>query len=384
MRVLHLIDSGGLYGAEMMLLHLMQAQQELGLEPVLGSIGARGEGEKAIEREAGRRNLRVERFRMRPGPNWAGALKILAFARREQVQLMHSHGYKGNILLGLLPYPLRRLPVVSTVHGWTSAGGWDRLRLYEWLDALSLRFVDRVVFVSEAMRHHPRLRSLPSAKVAVIANGIPVESDQQENGAVREEIVRFAGQGFSIGAVGRLSPEKGLEHLVDAVADLVGEGRDVRLALLGEGELRRELEQRAADRGIGDRVLFAGYVPDARRYLPSFDLFCMPSLTEGLPLALLEAMATEVPIIASGVGGIPEALDQGRAGLLVAPGRVAALREAMATVLDEPQQAAARARQARQRLAAVYSSQAMAERYLQVYRQCRPGIGRDGGVDSRP
>lgn len=384
MRVLHLIDSGGLYGAEMMLLHLMQAQQELGLEPVLGSIGARGEGEKALEREAGRRNLRVERFRMRPGPNWAGALEILAFARRQQVQLVHSHGYKGNILLGLLPYPLRRLPVVSTVHGWTSAGGWDRLRLYEWLDALSLRFVDRVVFVSEAMRHHPRLRSLPSAKVVVIANGIPVENDQQENGAVREEIVRFAKQGFSIGAVGRLSPEKGLEHLVDAVADLAGEGRDVRLALLGEGDLRRELEQRAADRGIGDRVLFAGYVPDARQYLPSFDLFCMPSLTEGLPLALLEAMAAEVPIIASGVGGIPEALDQGRAGLLVAPGRVAALREAMATVLDEPQQAAARARQARQRLAAVYSSQAMAERYLQVYRQCRPGIGRDGGVDSRP
>lgn len=384
MRVLHLIDSGGLYGAEMMLLHLMQAQQELGLEPVLGSIGARGEGEKALEREAGRRNLRVERFRMRPGPNWAGALEILAFARREQVQLVHSHGYKGNILLGLLPYPLRRLPVVSTVHGWTSAGGWNRLRLYEWLDALSLRFVDRVVFVSEAMRHHPRLRSLPSAKVAVIANGIPAESAQQENGAVREEIVRFAGQGFSIGAVGRLSPEKGLEHLVDAVADLAGEGRDVRLALLGEGELRRELEQRAADRGIGDRVLFAGYVPDARRYLPSFDLFCMPSLTEGLPLALLEAMAAEVPIIASGVGGIPEALDQGRAGLLVAPGRVAALREAIASVLDEPQPASARAHQARQRLAAVYSSRAMAERYLQVYRQCRPGIGRGGGADSRP
>ena len=129
MKVLHVIDSGGLYGAEVMLLNLMSEQVAMGLEPILASIGDPGITEKPLETEAIRRGLPVKVFRMRPGPNVWGALKILRFARSELVGLLHSHGYKGNILFGLMPRMLRRIPMVATVHGWTWTGGISRMGL---------------------------------------------------------------------------------------------------------------------------------------------------------------------------------------------------------------------------------------------------------------
>ena len=139
MKILHIIDSGGLYGAEVMLLNLMGEQVALGLTPILVSIGDPGVAEKPLEAEAKRRGLRVEMFRMRPGPNILGAFEIMRFARGERAELLHSHGYKGNILFGFLPRFVRRMPMVTTLHGWTWSGGMTRMLLYEWLDSQSPR-----------------------------------------------------------------------------------------------------------------------------------------------------------------------------------------------------------------------------------------------------
>jgi glycosyltransferase involved in cell wall biosynthesis len=369
MRVLHIIDSGGIYGAEIMLLHLMEAQVNLGIEPILASIGISGESEKPIEVQARHRGLRVESFRMRPGPNWRGALAIVHFGWCAGVHLFHTHGYKGNILFGLLPKRLRCLPVVSTVHGWTWTGGWGRIGLYEWLDGFSLRFVDRVVLVNDAMMSHPRIKRLRPSRIAIIANGIQLTSSKSEDRELRSDIMRFAQQGFSIVAVGRLSPEKGLGTLLKVVADIVRAGEDLRLIFLGQGELLPELEQQARELGIIDRVFFAGYVEYARNYLGYFDLFCMPSLTEGLPMALLEAMAAGIPIIASRVGGIPEVLDQGRAGILVEPASFESLKGAILKVVRQPQAIQKLVEEAQRRVDRMYSSSAMAEGYFTLYQQ---------------
>ncbi len=369
MKILHIIDSGGLYGAEIMLLHLMRAQVDLGLEPVLASIGASGEGEKALETETRLRGLRVETFRMRNGPNWPGAVKILRFAWDNGIDLLHTHGYKGNILFGLLPRSFRRLPLVATIHGWTWTKGWNRMRVYEWLDGQSLRFADKVVLVSQAMKKHPRVKKIRSDKIAVIANGIPLNSFRGQNVEQRQDIVHFAAQGFSIVAVGRLSSEKGLDILIKAAAQLVNDGYDLRLAILGQGELRHQLEKQAQDLGLNGRVLFAGYVDNAGSYLEHFDLFCLPSLTEGLPMVLLEAMAAKVPVIATSVGGVPEVLDHGRAGILVEPASVRSLKDALISVLRKPRETLNLVQEASNRVEKMYSSQAMAREYLQVYQE---------------
>lgn len=383
-KVLHIIDSGGLYGAEAMLLNLMQEQVELGLEPILASIGRPDIAEKPIEAEARRRNLAVRPFRMKPGPNWRGRREILEFAREEGVDLIHTHGYKGNILFSLMPRSFRQIPIVTTVHGYTWTGGITRMLFYQKLDALCLRFSDQVVLVNQGMTAHPFLRG-KKLPFEVIENGIAVSRRPEPagTGELRSDILDFAGKGFTIAAVGRLSREKGFDRLIEAVAGLVADGKDVRLVIMGDGYLKGELFLKVNELGIGDRVMFSGYVDGAGRYLPHFDLFAMPSLTEGLPMVLLEAMTAEVPIVATYVGGIPEVLDQGEAGILVGAGDVKALKAGIEEVMDKPEAAARRAAYALARVRKFYSSRAMAERYLKVYADLLPESTPDSEVQRK-
>jgi len=369
-KVLHIIDSGGLYGAEIMLLGLMEEQLRQGHHPVLASIGDLEIAVKPIEAEAKRRGLPVKSFRMRPGPNIVGAYEVLRFAWQEKTDILHSHGYKGNILFGFLPRWLRRMPMVATVHGWTWTGGVSRMVVYEWLDAVALTHLDRVVLVNEAMKGHYRLsgRRLP---ISVVENGISfdvINKDTSDRQILNSEIVRFCEGGYTLGAVGRLSREKGFDLLLEAFAGLVKEGRDIRLCILGEGGLRGELEQMIADLGISQRVLMPGFVDDARKYIAFFKLFAISSLTEGLPMVLLEAMLAGVPIVASGVGGIPYALDNGLAGLVIDPGSSEALKVGVLKVFDDQKKERQRVQVARERVADRFSSKAMAEKYLDIYK----------------
>lgn len=371
MKVFQIIDSGGLYGAEVMLLSLMQELQQLGVEVTLASIGDTGVPEKAVEQEARLRGLRVAPFRFRPGPNLAGAFELLRYARQEGADLLHSHGYKGNILLGLLPRFLRPTPMIGTLHGWTWTGGLNRMLLYERLDALALKNVDRVVLVNDALKSHPRLQGKLAQRIRVIENGIACDSNPQpvDTAVLDQKITNFCSKGTSIGAIGRLSPEKGFAVLLDSLAALVAKGRDLRLVILGEGALRPALEAQIAQLGLQERVLMPGYRHHGEHYLPLFDLFVMPSLTEGLPMVLLEAMRAGVPIVASAVGGIPKLLDNGRAGLLVPEGQQQRLEQGIVTSLDQPQETTERVRQATKRLIEQYSSQSMARKYLDMYQE---------------
>jgi glycosyltransferase involved in cell wall biosynthesis len=371
-KILHIIDSGGLYGAEKVLLALMAEQKKMGLEPILGSIGNTKEGQKPIESEAHSRELRVEVFQMRSGPNWAGGFRMLNFAKKEKIDILHSHGYKGNILFGMLPRRIRGIPLVSTLHGWTWVGGFSRMFFYEWLDRISMRFVDQVVMVHAAMKDHVRIRSFPVNAVEVVENGIgPI--DEITGNHLRADILEFASQGFTICAVGRLSTEKGIELLLSVVATVIEEGTDVRLVLLGDGELRSFLQKRSEELGLGDRILLAGYVDNARRYLPFFSALVIPSVKEGLPMVLLEAMAAGTPIVATRVGGMPEVLEHGRAGILTEPGDNDGLKEALVAIIRDVQGAKTRAILAKERVRENYSSCAMAEKYERIYRKllCR-------------
>ena len=171
MKILHVIDSGGFFGAEVMLINLAAAQLKMGLEPAIASVGDPGIGEKAIEIEARNRQVPVQVFRMRPGPNLVGACRLLNFCRDGKFDLIHSHGYKGNILLGPLPGRFKKIPMLSTLHGWitTAASGFTRLRAYEWLDALVLsRFIDRIVLVNRGMLENPRIARLSQRKIFVV------------------------------------------------------------------------------------------------------------------------------------------------------------------------------------------------------------------------
>jgi glycosyltransferase involved in cell wall biosynthesis len=382
MKILHIIDSGGLYGAEVVLLNLIAEQIKLGLDPTIASIGEKGIHEKQIETEGLKRGFKVKMFRMRPGPNYLGAKEILKYAHQEGFHILHSHGYKGNILFGFLPRRIRKIPMVSTLHGWTSTNGFSKICLYEWLDRKSLKHIDSVVLVTEAMKSHPKLKNLKSISFHVIPNGIPVfknsppshpppfstSSSTLSQQALDQSIIDFCSKGFTIGSIGRLSKEKGYKYLIKALSLLIKMGINARLIIIGEGYERSVLEASVAQFGLSDLVMMPGYLEDAKQYMPLFNLFVISSLTEGLPITVLEAMQARVPIVASEVGGIPEVLDYGKSGLVVKPYKPDALAEAVSLLYNDKKLTQEKTNMAYQRVTTYYESVIMASEYLQIYK----------------
>ena len=348
-----------------MVLDLMTEQVKKGWKPVLASIGTVRDGEKPIEAEAWCRGLRVKTFRMRSGPNWAGALRVLRFARRERIQLFHCHGYKGNILFGFLPRKSRP-PIISTLHGWTAGKGLSKMRIYEWLDRVSLRFIDAVVLVNKGMVDHPAFKGNRRISPCVVNNGIPQKSPTADV-EIDPIINAFCHDRFVIGALGRLSPEKGIHYLIDAFAILQDRNKSARLLLLGDGEQRQLLESKIRKLGLEGRVLMPGYLADAARYLSSISVLAMPSLTEGMPITLLEAMRAGIPIVASKVGGIPHVLMDEKSALLVPPGDPDDLAHAIGRLYDQPAMGQALAGEARLEFQRRYTSEQMALGYQGIY-----------------
>jgi glycosyltransferase involved in cell wall biosynthesis len=362
MKILHVIDSGGLYGAEMMLLNLASEQLSRGLKPVIASIGDLKSSDKAVEIAAIERGLPLQKFRFRAGFNLLGALKIVNYAKSQSFDLLHSHGYKGNILLGFLPRRFRPFPLVSTLHGWTSTGGFTKIRLYELLDSISLNFVDRVALVNTKMLNHGRVLRL-SPKPVVIDNGISLE--EIDSPVLNPNIVKFCQRGRTLCAIGRLSSEKGFDYLIMAMSQLIDTYPDLQLLILGEGRERSRLEAMVEDLNLSRAVMLPGYQKNASSHLKICTSLVMSSLTEGLPITLLEAMRANKPIVATRVGGIPDVIEHGRNGILVTPASSNSLVVGVKELLQNDMSHMTAV--AYSKFKENYTSELMTDRYLTLY-----------------
>ncbi len=379
MKVGHIIDSGGLYGAEVMLITLAEEQVRLGLEPVIMSIGEKHIGEKDLEREAENKGLRVEKFRMRAGLSISGIRQILKHIKKNKYSIIHSHGYKPNIMLGFLPKFIRKVPMVSTLHGYTSRSTYSWLSLYESLDKMSLRRLDGVIAVSYKLMEQLKPQLPDKQKTWVVENGVkPLvefsnkEGSPQEDGAdvsQKNRIEKFCETGFIVGAIGRLSKEKNFGMLIDAVGMAQKRNADIKLVILGEGNERAKLEAKVKSREMESCVLMPGYTSNAARYFRLFDLFVISSFTEGLPMTLLEAMSCSVPVLSTSIGGVPVALEYGKAGELIESGDVEAMADRIANISMKYDEASAKAKIAKNIFLKKYSSEKMAGEYLEIYRE---------------
>jgi len=367
MRILHIIDSGGMYGAEMMLITLAKEQAQHGLDPVILSIGKPGCREKTFEIESKRQNLKVKTMRMHSGPNIFGAFRILNYAKESGFDIIHSHGYKGNILLGFVPGKIRTIPTLTTVHGWTSTSLFSKIKLYEIFDHLSLRFLDAVVVVNRNMLSLAPLQHSCKDHIYAINNGIAVEP--QPRITLRNDIVRFCQRGTTIAAIGRLSSEKGFDVLLDAFSQVKKQLGDLHLLIIGEGSQRRELEMKIAEHGVSEHVYMPGFVHGACHYLSLVQLLVISSRSEGLPMTLLEAMREGIPVLASSVGGIPDTLENGECGILVPPGDEEQLVAGLTSSLQNVGYLDLLAQKARRRFMKHYSSERMCTEYSKIYKK---------------
>jgi len=250
-----------------------------------------------------------------------------ALLRRWNPRVVHSHGYKENLLAGLAARRIRGCARVRTQHGSPFPGGRFPYNAYYGVDRLlARRLCERAIAVSDAVAGEMK-RFLPGDRIRTVPNGIPSPEDEE-----REDL----GTGRWIASCGRLSPEKAFHRLIDAVARLAAEGIDARLLLVGDGPEREALESAARERAPG-RVLFAGFRERPAPLLAGAEIFALSSDREGLPMTLLEALALGLPSVAPRVGGIPEVIRNGETGLLFPPGDGDALASALGLLLrDDP------------------------------------------------
>jgi glycosyltransferase involved in cell wall biosynthesis len=225
----------------------------------------------------------------------------------------------------------------------------------------------RLVAVSNplAARLSADLR-LDRSRIATIPNG--VRHERVVPASLRGELGLDAGTQLLV-AVGNLYNVKGHRHLVDAIARLAGRYPLLHLAICGRGDLEGPLKAQAGVLGIADRVHVLGLRPDVPGVLAAADVFVHPSLSEGLPLALLEAMFAARPIVASDVGDVGTALAGGEAGVLVPAGDPSALAAAIARLLDDPRSARSLGDRAVRRAHAEYDVSQMVRRYVSIYRE---------------
>jgi glycosyltransferase involved in cell wall biosynthesis len=331
--VLHLIWALDLGGAERQVIEIVRGLDRRRFEPLVGCLVRKGRWGTALESEG----VPVFDLAKRPGIDPGLPFRLAGLMRRERVDVVHTHAFTA-ATWGRLAAVLARVPVV-VAHEHSAFSLPSAVRRL--VDRALAPCTDRWVAVSESLaRDLLAGEGLPAARMTVIKNGIPtpLPIDPETVARVRREL-EGPERGRLAGTVGRLEERKGLEVFLDALAALRQGRPDVRAALVGEGPLEGALRDRARALGLQDAVSFMGRREDVAAVLEALDVFVLPSHTEGLSIALLEAATAGCAIVATDVGGNPEVVTHGETGLLVPPGDPGALAQALGEVLDDPARA---------------------------------------------
>jgi len=360
---LHIVSSGGIYGIERVLLNLLPALQRQGHRAGLVCMSPAGSVGAQVGQAAANLGIPVWYAGYAGRLSASGLLRLHSTIASCRPRIVHLHGYKATILAGAVCLA-RHVPAVATYHGEASkALDLPRLPMYGAIETRVLRRLRGVIAVSEPVREELIRRRVPRERVSVIPNGICDRSDP------RAHATALAPSGFAptLLTVGRLIREKNVAMALGMLARLRQRHSRAGLVVAGEGPLGPALRERARALGIAEWVTFLGFVDDVRGLFSRCDCFLLPSSTEGMPIALLEAMAAGAPIVASSVGGIPAAITDGVEGVLVPPGDAELLFSAVSRVLDDPVLGQALGARARARFAREFTDDRMAEAYAAFY-----------------
>lgn len=299
--------------------------------------------------------------------------------RESRPRIVQTHKYKDNIACALASWGSGVEQVIRVVHGLPEPfRGLKSLNMlvYVTLDRLlSTWRVGKYVAVSESVLNALGRRH-SSKDLVCIHNGVDLEQVRFSEEKRREVRARHGiGHGEAVlGMVGRLSPVKAQDRLLRAAQQLRVAGRLVKVLLVGDGPMREELYDLACSLQLDGHVIFTGHQERAIDYMSAMDVFVLPSLHEGIPMALLEALALERAVVATRVGGVPEVIEHGVHGLLVESGDDAALRNALQELLENPGKAATLGKAGHARVEQEFSAALMAERTVKMYYDVLSGI----------
>ncbi len=297
--------------------------------------------------------------------NWAATIALTRWLRRIAPDVVHSAAFEANVHAALARR-LARVPVaVSEEIGVPEQRPtWARA-----LDGLAHRKSTCVVAASGSVKAYLVEREgVPEERVRVIYGCAAVMPVARDNGVVTRAELGCPNDAWVVGCVGRLVREKAYDVLLEAFARVIQEERRAHLVIVGDGPEKEALARLAGALGVGDRVNFLGKRRDVGRLLPAFDVFALASDTEGLPVALLEAMLAGVPVVATAVGGVPEVVHDGETGILAPPRDSAGLASGILSCAKNPARAQEMAARARPEVADRFSAGRYVHELVELYR----------------
>lgn len=367
MQILHLISSNGLFGAERVVIELSKSLRLINnCKPIVGVIKNLKNPHTEIAEEAKSNGLMTIVFPCKGKFDIKTISEIRKFMKRVQIDLIHCHGYKSN-LYGLLASK-NILPTLTTNHNWLT---WHwKLKIYCFFDSLWIRHFDRIVAVSEEIKRSMLKYKIPKEKIKVIDNGIDIERFNKE--ILTKNIKREFGINENVkvvGTIGSLKFEKGHTFLLRAAKEILNINKDVKFLFVGDGPLRKILEDETKNLGIEKDIIFTGLRNDIPELLSIMDIFVLPSVKEGLPMVILEAMASKKPVIATKVGGIPKVINNEENGILVEPKDVSALKHSIIDLMNNVSKMHRLAYEGYEKVKRNFSSDAMCKKYYDLYQE---------------
>ncbi len=354
------LQTGGL---ERVVLDLVRLSAKFNLQARVATLVEPGE----LAPEVIRLGIPLHHLGKRPGLDLGLAARLRALVRSRGVQLIHAHNTGAAFYAGLAGLASRR-PLVTTLHG----SSYDMDRGFHRLTRLDALMSRRVVCVSNEAREVSRRQDkVPGRKLRIIYNGVDLERFPARPGQKRR-VRRELGldpEAPVVISVGRLSAEKDCRTLFRALALAADEHPGLVLLMVGDGPRGKSYREAAREMGLGRRVRFLGNRRDVPRLLEAADIFALASLSEGVSIAILEAMAAGLPVVATAVGGTPEVVRHRLTGILVPPRRPGELARALARLAADPDRAGRMGRSGRELVERRFSLQAMVGAYAGLYRE---------------
>lgn len=334
--ILHLRDTHEIGGPGKTILETHRAIDRGRFQLHLGVFLRRGEEEDSPFIAAAKRlDIPVHFIRGGYAYDFRMIGQVIDLVKAFQIDIVHAHEVKSDVI-AYLAARFHSVPIVTTLHGWIGNSFKDRLFIK--LDKRIVRGFDRVIAVSRRIEEELLEAGVAGKKLRMLHNAIVVQRYHPtgRRGGLAE-VIGHAVASPVLATIGRLSIEKGHSDLVDAIGIVRSRGEKVSLVLIGDGPERPKLLQQIKALGLQEVVHMPGYIQDPQRLLEEIDLLVLPSHTEGLPNAALEALLMEVPVLATEVGGTPEVITDGETGRLVPARSPERLAEGIQEFLAAPE-----------------------------------------------
>ncbi len=361
--ILHIIDTTGPGGAETVFIDLATGFPK---EKYRSVVVIRGKG--WVYEELRRRGVEPILLNAKGSFNWRYLLSLVRLVRHERVDLIQSHLLGANVYSSLAGL-LTGIPVVATFHGAVDIGEKERFKGFKF--AAINAGAHNIIAVSAGLRDDLLSRtSLSKEKTHIIYNGIDCAGfERTRSNAIRQKY-GWTEDEFIIGSLGNIRPAKGYDILLRAAALLSGSVRTYRFVIAGQpdkGALYEELLKLRTALGLEEKVLFLGFIDDSAEFLSNLDLFLSSSLSEGLPLSAIQAMATGLPLLATRCGGYEELVTDRKNGWLVDVGNPDVMANAIEILATSPEVRNALASSAKNHVAETFDVSTMLSAYAQIY-----------------